>query len=185
VQCEQTDENLWDDTIYEPLLRNETDLSDVAQTSLYYLIGALLFKIKKNFKHCDQCFNTLLSDCRNELNNNPSFFIKLREYKDNILIFPSIEIYNIIYKCELLFRRNEHSLISNKLKLIEFVQMFLNNCCTDFVPTCHNIVYKLIKTFVIARIHFTLKKENIDITELNTHSSRSVAMKSYVKNHRK
>jgi len=61
MQCEQTDQNnLWDDTIYEPLLRNETDLSDVAQTSLYYLIGALLFKIKKNFKHCDQCFNTLL-----------------------------------------------------------------------------------------------------------------------------
>jgi len=75
VQCEQTDENnLWDDTIYEPLLRNETDLSDVAQTSLYYLIGTLLFKIKKNFKHCDQCFNTLLSDCRNDSNNNPSFF---------------------------------------------------------------------------------------------------------------
>jgi len=45
------------------------------------------------------------------------------------------------------------------LKSIEFVQMFLNNCSTDFVPTCHNIVYKLIKTFVIARIHFTLKKK--------------------------
>jgi len=58
--------------------------------------------------------------------------------------------------------------------------MFLNNCCTDFVLTCHNIVYKLIKIFVIARTHFTLKKENIDITELNAHSSRSVAIKSYV-----
>jgi len=69
------------------------------------------------------------------------FFIKLREYKDNVLIFSSIEIYNIVHKCELLFRRNEHSFISNKLKPIEFVQMFLNNCRTDFVPTCHNIVY--------------------------------------------
>jgi len=48
------------------------------------------------------------------------FFIKLREYKDNVLIFPSIEIYNIVYKCELLFRRNERSFISNKLKPIEY-----------------------------------------------------------------
>lgn len=181
VQCEQTvEKDLWNETIYEPLLGDETDLNDIVQTSLYHLTGALLFKIKKNFKHCDHCFNTLVTDCRNDLNNNLSTFTKLREFKENILIFSSIEIYNIVHQCELLFRKNEHNLISNNLKSIEFVQMFLNNCSTDIVPSCHNIVFKLIKTFVIARIHFSLKKENIDIIKSNAHSSRSVAMKTYV-----
>lgn len=59
--------------------------------------------------------------------------------------------------------------------------MFLQDCPTSFIPSCHNIIYKLIKTFVTARIHFSLKKETINVIK-NTNNSRSVAMKAYVSN---
>jgi len=181
VQCEQSIGDLWDTEIYEPLLGDEADLSNVIQTALYQLLtGALLYKIKKNFKHCDYCFNSLITNCTTDPNNNISLFSKLREYKENVLIFPTMDIYNIIYKCELLFRKNETKLISNKQQIIQFVQMFLQDCPTTFIPSCHNIIYKLIKTFVIARIHFSLKKETINMK--NGNSSRSVAMKAYINN---
>jgi len=92
-----------------------------------------------------------------------------------------MDIYNVIYKCELLFRRNETELLSNNLPVIQFVQMFLKECPTSFIPSCHNIIYKLIKTFVITRIHFSLKKETNNNIK-NTKNSRSVAMKAHVNN---
>lgn len=81
-------------------------------------------------------------------------------------------------------RKNETKLISNKLPVIQFVQIFLKDCPTNFIPSCHNIIYKLIKTFVTACIHFSLKREtNNDIK--NTKNSRSVAMKAHVSNKHK
>lgn len=99
VQCQQSIENdLWDTEIYKPLFGNEVDLRNVIQTALYHLTDALLYKIKKNFKHCNHCFNNLITNSTSDSNNNNlSFFTKRKEYKENILIFPSIDIYNIIY----------------------------------------------------------------------------------------
>lgn len=182
IQCLESIENLWDVEMYKPLLGNETDLNDVTQSALYHLIGALLFKIKKNFKHCDHCFNTLITDCMSDSNNNLNFYTTLRQYKENTLIFPTMDIYNVIYKCELLFRKNEINLISNKLKVSDFVESFLQEYPTYFIPPCHNIAYKLVKNFVITRIHFSLKKECNDIVKAATKSSRSVAMKISVSN---
>lgn len=78
-----------------------------------------------------------------------------------------------------MFRKNEINLISNKLKAIDFIKIFLQEYPIDFIPSCHNLVYKLIKCFVIARIHFSLKKE-CNITKAATKSSRSIAMKASV-----
>lgn len=44
-KCLEEIQNFCDDRIYNPLLENETDLSDASQTALYYLIGAILSKI--------------------------------------------------------------------------------------------------------------------------------------------
>lgn len=67
---------------------------------------------------------------------------------------------------------------------LQFVQIFLKDCPTSFIPSCHNIGYKLIKTFVTARIHFSLKKETNNNIK-NTKNSRSVAMKAHVSNNHK
>lgn len=74
-RCLQSNENLWDVNIYQPLLGNEKeiDLNNIVQAALYYLIGALLFKIKKNFIHCNNCFNVLVTT--NDSNNNSSYII--------------------------------------------------------------------------------------------------------------
>lgn len=45
----ESNEDLWDINIYQSLLGDEEDLNDTTQAALYHLIGALLFKIKKNF----------------------------------------------------------------------------------------------------------------------------------------
>ncbi|XP_025152437.1 uncharacterized protein LOC112588104 isoform X1 [Harpegnathos saltator] len=64
--------------------------------------------------------------------------------------FTGSKMYDIIHKCELLYRKNEANLLSNKLQPINFVNLFLETCSIDFVPQCHNIVFKLLKTFVIS-----------------------------------
>lgn len=189
-RCLQSNENLWDVNTYQPLLGNkkETDLNNTVQTALYYLIGALLFKIKKNFTHCNNCFNVLVTtnDSNNNSNyNNLSFYTKLREYKENILIFPSVEIYNLICKCELLFRKNETNLLFNVLKVNDFITMFLQEYSINFIPSCHNIGYKFIKNFVVTRIYFSLKKVSSDVKKAAGHSSRSVAMKMAIANGKK
>lgn len=169
------DNELWDESLYSPLIGDEDNLNDVTQNSLYHLIGALLCKIKKNFKHCDKCFNVFFVDCQDDANNNVSYYTKLRQYKDNVLFFPTTDVFNIMYKCELSFRKNEKKILSNSLSTIEFVDAFLSNN-----PSCHNIMRKLIKTFVTARIHFSLKKDHMN--KANANSSRSVAMKLSVAN---
>lgn len=117
----------------------------------------------------------------NNLNDsNISLFSTLREYKENILIFPSMEIFNIIYKCELLFRKHETDLISNNFIVTDFVQMLVKDLSISFVPPCHNIVYKLIRSFITARIYFSLRSPNNNLTEAVVNSSKSVAMKAYV-----
>lgn len=118
-------------------------------------------------------------------NNNFSLYSKLREYKENVLTFPSMDIFNVMYKCELFFQKNEIHLISNKLKITDFIEIFLRNCPTDFVPPCHDIINKLVKHFVIARIHFSLKSKYNNTVKVTVHSSRSVAMKESINKKRK
>jgi hypothetical protein len=55
---------------------------------------------------------------------------------------------------------------------------------TDFIPACHNIIYKLLKIFVISRIHFVLKTNCDNIIKAIPSSSRSVAMKKSVINYK-
>lgn len=98
------------------------------------------------------------------------------------MIFPNIDIYNLIYKCELAFRKNETNLLFNKLKTMDFIEMFLREYSISFIPQCHNIGYKLIKNFVITRMHFSLKRNTNDIKNAISYSSRSVAMKMSVTN---
>lgn len=133
-----------------------------------------MFKIKKNVKHYDNCFNTLVTN-NSDPNNNLGFFTSLREYKENALIFPTIEIYNIMYKCELLFRKNINNLLSNKLKTTDFIETISKDYSAN-VPSCHNIFNQLVKQFVITRIHFTLKQKS-NVVKLTSYSSRSVTKK--------
>lgn len=74
ITCLESMENLWNEGLYKPLLVNEADLNDITQSALYHLLGALLFKIKENVKHCDHCFNTLVTNA-SDLNNNLSFIL--------------------------------------------------------------------------------------------------------------
>lgn len=57
-------------------------------------------------------------------------------------------------------------------------------CCMDFIPSCHNVMYKLLKIFVIARIHFVLKTDCDNIVKAIPSSSRSVAIKKSVINYK-
>jgi len=68
-------------------------------------------------------------------------------------------------------------LILNRLKITEFVNILLK----VFNTYCHNIIFKLIKDFVVTRIHFSLQRKSSDNNEKAAlKSSRSVAMKMHV-----
>lgn len=80
------------------------------------------------------------------------------------------------------FCSNKTNLISNKLKVTDFVESVLQEYSTYFIPPCHNIAYKLVKNFVITRIYFLLKKECNDIVKAAIKSSRSVVIKISISN---
>lgn len=78
-------------------------------------------------------------------NNNLGFYTKLREYKENILLFPTVDIYNVIYRCELLFRKHARQIFSNTLTISKFIEMFLKTHPVEFIPSCTTCTYKKVR----------------------------------------
>jgi hypothetical protein len=105
-------------------------LTDHVQAALYYLAGKLVTN----------------NDCPSI--QKLSLFTKLKAFKENMLVFPSVAFYNHIYNCELDFRVNENSFCSNTLN----IEHFVNICVTKSklnVPNCHNIVEKVTVFFLM------------------------------------
>lgn len=181
TQCLESIENdAWDEELYTTLTENETTLTDATRSALYHLTGALISKVRKNYKHCATCFDKLINT--NDAKNNIALYTSLREFKKFVLYYPTLDLYDIICKCELLFRKHENNILLNKLKPTEFINMCLKMYPTPFIPSCHNIMEKLLQTFVLARIHFVLRNNCDTMTHAVATSSRSVAMKKSLTN---
>jgi hypothetical protein len=90
-------------------------LTDHVQASLYYLAGTLIHKFI-NPINCD-CIQQLVTNNDCPSIQKLSLFTKLKAFKENMLVFPSLAFYNYIYSCELEFRANENSFSSNSLNI--------------------------------------------------------------------
>jgi hypothetical protein len=77
-----------------------------------------------------------------------SLFTKLKEFKENILVFPSLAFYNYIYSCELEFRVNEKNFTNNSLNIEHFVNICVSKCKLN-VPNCHSIIEKVTVFFLL------------------------------------
>lgn len=75
------------------LTNNMSRLSLSEQQSFYYLLGSVLYKIKKNFKTCDTCYAPTVTDSNDGSIRDISELTTLRCYKENTLVFPSRYMY--------------------------------------------------------------------------------------------
>lgn len=155
------------------------DFDNKIQSSLEYLIGSIIFKIKKGkFNTCDNCIKSVRNSNRTDCN-----FIHLKEFKENVLIFPSKILVDYISLVEREFRYNESQIINNSINFEEFLKIVNKKYCKKTycsnIPECHNIVQLIVKLFIKSRIFFSLKlcKENQNI-KINSKDSRSMAMRT-------
>lgn len=165
-------------------LQNEADfcsnlyekLSEEVEASLYYLLGAVIFKIGNHYSVCETCFNSIQKKCNEVTTLN--YFLKLKEFKVNCLQHPTIDLYNCIYNMELRFRASEDDIVNNRLSLDNFVNNVINIIgCPDTILNCHNIFEKTVKLFFKCRLYFLLNsKYKKDFSE-EAHASRSMAMR--------
>jgi hypothetical protein len=71
------------------------------------MLGNVLSKVKK----CSNCYNILIEP--SSTGNIFSLLTKLKCYKENILVFPSISLFQYIQKAEVYFQSIESKLLSN------------------------------------------------------------------------
>jgi hypothetical protein len=83
---------------------DETLISDhVKEEAFYNFLGSLIYKVKKNKKTCDECYNSLIIKDNLEYLGVGSFTI-LREYKSNNLCYVNRQIFNYMIECEFIWQ---------------------------------------------------------------------------------
>ncbi|XP_031335055.1 uncharacterized protein LOC116164931 [Photinus pyralis] len=145
---------------------DELVLNEAVKQSLYYLLGSVIFSLKKK-KKCSKCIESITVMSSN-LNDHIIKLTQLKEYKENVLLFPKVQLFDYILIAETFFRKQARIIRKPK--------------------TCHsNIIDDIVSLYFRTRFFLALKNHNdvemkkINVTE-NTRSSRSVAMRALVKN---
>jgi hypothetical protein len=171
-----------DETVHYGLMAHFANykLSANVKEALYSFIGALLLKVKKNFKNCHACYSSLLLKQGDHI--SVGHFTKLREYKEEKenLCYASQQLFNFIYECEVKFRFYEKQIVKNKINVSQLVDILTEAENIPPIPNCHGVLKNLIHIFVKSRVYFTLREQKKRI--INKQDSRSVAMKAAVNN---
>jgi hypothetical protein len=106
---------------------------DVDDECLYYVLG--------NVKKCSNCYNILIEP--SSTSNIFSLLTNLKCYKENILVFPSISLFQYIQKAEVYFQSIKSKLLSNQFTFETASDIFSSIHIFDVdVPKCHNIIVK-------------------------------------------
>lgn len=88
--------------------------NNVEATPYYLLISSIIYKIRKSYVVYEECFKSVQHHDSDP--TSLTIFTKLKEIKENVLIYPTMDLFNIyLLKIEKSFRLNEDAIISNSL----------------------------------------------------------------------
>lgn len=143
-------------------MKNEAHILDVADYDMFsilersrfiYLIGYILKRAVKSLK-CDDCSRALFSENSHE--NDLNSMIKLREYYDGALAYPSNNSIEFCLKLEKVFDRinlirDELTYTEMEIIFKEFVSEYISNP----FPLCHNVYIKIVSNFFNFRYYIS------------------------------
>lgn len=154
------------------------------ESSLYYLVGYCIQSLRKLRQLCDTCVDAI----RDTTVLPHSSLLLLKNYKSGALFQVRNDIFEVAKNWELVVRSMEPH-----LKLPNVKDLFVSQCNSAVsipqellsLPTCHNVIPRLLGKFVGVRLHIMCKKLNAGSKTLGTSSgalgSKSVAMRHLVK----
>jgi len=170
-------------------ISRETVLDQTEMSSLHYITGYCIRKIKKSNTHCSSCL-LLVEATQSALTDPVQNLTQLKEYKGNSLVYCTEDCLKIFENAEKIFRESEKSLAkqSNLVsRLVHTTEIQTNNIA---FPSCHYIKSKLLTHFFTLRLHIYAKTEqNIRKTkvqktkgrnELGSKSMMRVVVRKYI-----
>lgn len=116
----------------------------------------------------------------------PSLLTRFKEFKENKLVYPKMEVLNYFLVAEKSFQNMRMDLINNNCTFEQVAETFIHNHKLAFLICHESNVHALVRLFFRTRFFFALNKINRDEQQFKTNdidkSSRSVAMRDLVKN---
>ncbi|KYN14925.1 hypothetical protein ALC57_12865 [Trachymyrmex cornetzi] len=153
---------------------------------IYDMVGAVLRSVKKSYKSCETCINSVLW---HENKSHPfNLVVQLKNYTPGALVEVSHDCFKAIMKCEITFRKIRFVLLN--AKNIDIVQCFTEGMLYIWegnnIPDCHKITRKILYRFIRmrSRLYGLKQRENIAalFSKQSKLTSKSIAMRESIKN---
>lgn len=145
------------------------------EASIYYISGYCVHKVLNKID-CGACKKVILRQGTDT--NKYSSYIDYRNYKENLLVYPSIVVSDLLSKAEALFKTNADLVLrrsSVKENLLKLFWIKFSDSLEKF-PKCHDVANSLLTTYFNLRCHCHAKAVSRSKKAIKGHSSKSVAM---------
>ena len=128
---------------YIDLRQDDSVINQAELSSLHYIAGYCIKRVKASNNHCTICLQTVESDQSNQTNISERF-TQLKEYKGNGLVYCTDACLSLFEKAENIFRANENSFGNKRNLLGRLVNLANDQTKTITFPSCHDIKSRLI-----------------------------------------
>ena len=160
------------------------ELQTLEFDAFYYYVGICLEKIRNLCSVCDRCFSEVQSSdpIRDGL---PVEYTLLRDYTKKALIYPSVEVHEMLLKCEKHFRSlTNNELLNEKCPKAHMIHVFNKLSQSVTLRKCHGIKEKIIDRFAYLRLRSYAKKIRYFVRDSmkgrEVEDSRSMAMRNQI-----
>lgn len=144
---------------------------------LFMMAGAILRSVKKNYKICNTCINSVLW---HENEPHPlSLVVHLKNYAPDTLVEVSQNCFKAIMKCEITFRKMRSAFLSAKsINIVYcFVEGLLYVWKESDIPDCHKIIRNILDRFIRMRSKLYGLKRREEIADSFSKQSNHLTVK--------
>lgn len=160
-------------------LGTNVNIPDNELNSLFYVLGNVLYKVRGKNVHCDNCFENLITTSDNPDIQNYNTLLRLKSFKTDSLVSPSLLIFQIFVKIEIIFRTNVSAINNINSTYIQAVENQILEANFDAnICNCSGIFKKIVNCYLRTRMYFVLKKISPKIVPQNVYSSFSISKKN-------
>ncbi|KAG8237033.1 hypothetical protein J437_LFUL016846 [Ladona fulva] len=152
------------------------ELGDDEANSLFYLTGRTVRQILPHISGCEKCKDAV--EGGDEL-PDVSLLTELKDYTGSSLIKPSKSVFAVVKTAERCLRDQRESILKGVITHSRIVSLALEGTESSDIPTCHNVIGKLIKNYTRTRLHILVREFNSKLRSENSVKcgSRSIGMR--------
>ncbi|KAG8226417.1 hypothetical protein J437_LFUL012513 [Ladona fulva] len=152
------------------------ELGDDEANSLFYLTGRTVRQILPHISGCEKCKDAV--EGGDEL-PDVSLLTELKDYTGSSLIKPSKSVFAVVKTAERCLRDQRESILKGVITHSRIVSLALEATGSSDLPTCHDVIGKLIKNYTRTRLHILVREFNSKLRAENSVKcgSRSIGMR--------